>query len=119
MHFRLSKSCFLTFSLLFVMVSGIAACLSYVSVIDVRYAAKLAMTAVGLASGRILWLAAFPIIAAEVVNVIVENLIVDRYKRGKKEANQKLRAWYQRMQAAQREGRPFVEPPPGIAENGN
>ena len=76
------------------------------------------MAATGLASGRILWLAAFSIITVEVCNVIVEYLIVDRYKRGKKEADQKWRAWYERIQAAQREGRPFDEPPPSEGENG-
>ena len=39
----------------------------------------------GMASGRMLWLAAFSIITVEVSNVIVEYLIVDRYKRGKSE----------------------------------
>ena len=127
---RLFISYFVMFSLLFVLVSGTAAWLSYISVNDIRDAAELAMTAMGLASGRILWLAAFSIITVEVGNVIVEYLIVDRYKRGKeegkelgieqgikegiKENQKKWQAWYERMQAAQREGLPFDEPPPGV-----
>ena len=48
--------------------------------------------------------------------MIVEYWIVDRYKRGKKEGENnersRWRAWYERQQAAFREGRPFDEPPP-------
>ena len=119
---RLFISYFIVFSLLFVLVSGIAAWLSYIPVINIRDTAELAMAAVGLASGRILWLAAFSIITVEVGNVIVEYLIVDRYKRGlsrgRKETNEKWQDWYDRMQSAQREGRPFDEPPPGPADKG-
>ena len=125
---RLFAGYFVTFSLLFVLVSGFAAWLSYTPIYDVKDAADLAMTAMGLASGRILWLAAFSIITVEVSNVIVEYLIVDRYKRGKSEGikegiregakgeRSKWQAWYERQQAAQREGRPFDEPPPGYEE---
>lgn len=119
---RLFVSYFLTFSLLFILVSGTAAWLSYVPPIDIKDLAELTMTATGLASGRILWLAAFSIISVEVGNVIVEYLIVDRYKRGiskgTKEANQKWQAWYERMQTAQREGKTFDEPPPGTEGKG-
>jgi len=131
---RLFISYFIMFGLLFVLLSGIAVWLSYIPVYRVRDAVELAMTAIGLASGRILWLAAFSIIAVEVGNVIVEYLIVDRYKRGKeegkelgieqgiregiKENQKKWQAWYERMQAAQREGRPFDEPPPGTGGKG-
>ena len=115
---RLFISYFIVFSLLFVLVSGIAAWLSYIPVINIRDTAELAMAAVGLASGRILWLAAFSIITVEVGNVIVEYLIVDRYKRGKKAERKKWQEWYDRMQSAQREGRPFDEPPPGVEGNG-
>ena len=89
----------------------------------------------GFASARVLWLASFSIISVEVGNVIVEYLIVDRYKRGKKvgieegkkagikegKAGERSRwqTWYERMQAAQREGRAFDEPPPGDGEQEN
>ena len=114
---RLFISYFGMFSLLFVLVTGIAAWLSYTPVYNVRSAADLVMSAMGMASGRILWLAAFSIITVEVGNVIVEYLIVDRYKRGQKKERQKWQAWYERQQAAQREGRPFDEPPPGVADD--
>ena len=142
---RLFAGYFVTFSLLFVLVSGLAAWLSYTPIYDVRDAADLAMTAMGMASGRTLWLAAFSIIAVEVSNVIVEYLIVDRYKRGKSEGikegikegiregikegikegiregakgeRSKWQAWYERQQAAQREGLPFDEPPPGVPDD--
>ncbi len=115
---RLFISYSVVFSLLFLLVSGIAAWLSYIPIVNFRDATELAMTAMGVASGRILWLAAFSIITVEVGNVIVEYLIVDRYKRGRKEERKKWQAWYERMQAAQHEGRPFDEPPPGDGENG-
>jgi len=114
----LFASYFVTFSLLFVLLSGIAAWLTYMPVYGVRDAAELVTAAMGLASGRILWLAAFSIIAVEVGNVIVEYLIVDRFRRGQKAERQKWQAWYQRMQAAQREGKAFDEPPPGTEDNG-
>ncbi|MDE2780713.1 MAG: hypothetical protein OXI91_13710 [Chloroflexota bacterium] len=63
-------------------------------------------------------MAAFSIIAVEVGNVIVEYLIVDRFRRGQKAERQKWQAWYQRMQAAQREGKAFDEPPPGTEDKG-
>ena len=135
---RLFVSYFVTFSLLFVIVSGIAAWLSYTPVYDVKDAAVMAMTAMGLASGRILWLAAFSIITVEVGNMIAEYLIVERYRRAKAEGKKegikegkregiregaegersKWQAWYERQQAAQREGRPFDEPPPGVEDKG-
>ena len=119
---KLFAAYFVTFSLLFFLISGIAAWLAYAPIKNIRDASELAMTAMGMASGRILWLAAFSIISVEVGNMIVEYLIVDRYKRGlskgRKETNQKWQAWYERQQAAQREGLPFDEPPPGMEDKG-
>ena len=104
---RLFAGYFVTFSLLFVLVSGLAAWLSYTPIYDVRDAADLAMTAMGMASGRTLWLAAFSIIAVEVSNVIVEYLIVDRYKRGKSEGVKEGRAskWKESKKASGKEQR--------------
>ena len=39
--------------------------------------------------------------------------------RGKAQKDREWRAWYGRMQDAQREGRPLVEPPPHPPENRN
>ena len=39
--------------------------------------------------------------------------------RGKAQQDKEWRAWYGRMQDAQREGRPFSEPPPHPPENRN
>ena len=118
---KLFAGYFITFSLLFVLVTGVAAWLSYAPICNVRDAVELGMTAMGLASERILWLAAYSIITVEVGNMIVEYLIVDRFKRGKKVGEhgerQKWQGWYERMQAAQREGRPFDEPPPGVGDS--
>ena len=38
---------------------------------------------------------------------------------GRAKGHAEWRAWYERMQAAQREGRPFDEPPPSLPENRN
>lgn len=74
-----------TFSVLFLLLSGIAVWLSYAPIHNVRDVAELAMSAIGLASSRVLWLAAYSIITVAVGNMIVEYLVVDRYKRGKSE----------------------------------
>ena len=39
--------------------------------------------------------------------------------RGETRRDQEWRAWYERLQAAQREGQPFNEPPPASPENRN
>ena len=39
--------------------------------------------------------------------------------KGETRRDQEWRAWYERMQAAQREGQPFNEPPPAPPENRN
>ena len=118
---KLLKGYFVTFSALFLLVSGVAAWLTYTPITSIKGTAELAMSAMGLASERILWLAAFSIITVEVGNMIAEYLIVDRYKRAKKAGEEgersRWQAWYERMQAAQREGRPFDEPPPGQKED--
>ena len=56
--------------------------------------------------------------------MIVEYLIVDRYQRAKAEGRQEgieenqrhWQAWYERAQAARREGRPVDEPLPGVVD---
>ena len=52
--------------------------------------------------------------------MIAEHYIVNRYKKGllkgrskgRSDQHQQWLAWYERQQAAHREGRPFTEPPP-------
>ena len=115
---KLFVSYFILFSLLFILVTAVAAWLEYNQISNAKELAELVMAAMGVASGRVLWLAACSIIAVEVGNMIVEYLIVDRYKRGKKEVHREWKSWYERQQAAQREGRPFNEPPPAGPEDG-
>jgi hypothetical protein len=38
---------------------------------------------------------------------------------GQRELQQQWLAWYERQQAATREGRPFTEPPPGVPQRQN
>ena len=40
-------------------------------------------------------------------------------EKGRQELQQQWLAWYERMQAAQREGRPFDEPPPALLREKN
>ena len=113
---KLFMAYFWVFTALFILVTAFAAWLEYSQVTNLRQLAELVMAAMGVASGRVLWLAAFSFISAEVGNVIAEYIIVDRYKRGQRDNQAKWRAWYERQQAAFREGRPFDEPPPGEDE---
>ena len=123
---KLFVSYFWLFRLLFVGVSGAAVWLQWNGPDVLTGWVTTIMAAMGFASARVLWLAAFSIIAVEAGNVIVEYLILDRYKRGKEEGRQEgieenqrqWREWYERSQAAQREGLPFDEPPPGVEEKG-
>ncbi len=158
---RLLKAYFWLFSLLFVLVSGAAWWLELNRAAPGTDWATILMAAMGIASGRVIWLAAFSIISVEVIYVIAEYIIVDRYHRGfakgaegmeqaqqaaeqalaiaeqaKQEAEQakeelarirqdaeraeyenrwllhQWQGWYERQQAALRDGRPFTEPPP-------
>ena len=132
---KLLEAYFVLFSLLFTALTGVALWLESTPVSNSRQLTEVLTAAMGFASARVLWLASFSIISVEVGNVIVEYLIVDRYKRGKKvgieegkkagikegKAGERSRwqTWYERMQAAQREGRAFDEPPPGDGEQEN
>ncbi len=50
-------------------------------------------------------------------------LIPDRIRKlkaeGRQENQQQWMAWYERQQAAQRDGQPFTEPPPAIPPSKN
>jgi hypothetical protein len=65
-------------------------------------------------TANILNIAASAYVALE--GVMLAQWLRERDKRKQQEAidqvRQQWRAWYERMQAAQREGRPFDEPPP-------
>lgn len=55
---------------------------------------------------------------AKGVGFMLAELIVEKFKKrereiGREEERRDWQAWYQRQQAAQRDGRPFDEPPPG------
>ena len=109
---KLLAAYFWLFSLLFTGVSGVAVWLAWAKAAPGTDAATILMAAMGEASGRVIWLAAFSFITVEVGNVIAEYFIVNRYNRGRKEERRMWMAWYERQQAAQRDGVPFNEPPP-------
>ena len=110
---------FWLFSLLFVLVSVVSGWREWANAVAGAYWVDILLAAMGVASGRVLWLAAYSIITVEVVNMIAEYLIVNRYNRGLKDSHRKWQAWYERQQAAQREGLPFDEPPPAGPEGRN
>lgn len=189
---RLVKAYFWLFSLLFILISGASWWLEWTSAAAGTGWATVLMAAMGVAGGWVIWLAAFSIISVEVVYVIAEYIIVDRYRRGfakgaegieqvhqaaeqakqtaaqalaiaeqsqqdaaqaqqeAEQAKQELarirqeaelakqeaeraeyenrwllhqwQSWYERQQAALRDGRPFTEPPPSLPpfrRNGN
>lgn len=124
---KLLAAYFWLFSLLFAGVSGVAVWLEWAKAAPGTDAATILMAAMGEASGRVIWLAAFSFITVEVGNVIAEYFIVNRYNRGLAKGrqegmerhHQEWQAWYERQQAALRDGRPFNEPPPGVPQNKN
>ncbi len=69
-------------------------------------------------AGGVVYLAEKLINLARGVAYMVAELIVEKYKKRQWEAGRTAKqrewqAWYERQQAAFREGRPFTEPPPG------
>ena len=146
---KLVGAYFWLFSLLFTLVSGAVAWREWANAAAGTYLVDILLVALGVASGKVLWLAAFSIITVEVGYMIAEHYIVNRYKKGlskgrsegllkgrseglskgrseglskgRQDQHQQWLAWYERQQAAHREGRPFTEPPPAgpQGENGN
>ena len=124
---KLFVSYFVLFTLLFILISGVAVWLEWPqTVAGADWPARL-MAAIGVASARVLWLAAFSIITVEAGNMIAEYFIVEWRRKaearrkeaaargeatGRQEQHAEWLAWYQRQQAAFREGHSFNEPPP-------
>ena len=91
----------------------------------ITFLGKIAIVLGGFAvTGGVVYLAEKLINVAKEVAYLVAEIIVERYKKsqleagikiGREERQQAWQAWYQRQQSAQREGRPFTEPPPGYS----
>ena len=85
----------------------------------------LAIALSGLAvAGGVVYLVEKLINLAKEVAFMVAEYIVEKYKRHRWEAgataqHRLWQAWYERMQAAQREGHPFNEPPPSAPHEQN
>ena len=140
---KLVGAYFWLFSLLFTLVSGAVAWREWANAAAGTYIVDILLAALGVASGKVLWLAAFSIITVEVGYMIAEHYIVNRYKKGlskgrseglskgrseglskglskgRQDQHQQWLAWYERQQTAQREGRPFTEPPPAGPQGEN
>ncbi len=111
----------------FAAVIGIAAAIAILSVIVAPIGSKsgglpflaIALGGLGIAGG-VVYLAEKLINLAKGVGFMLAELIVEKFKKrereiGRKENQREWRAWYERQQAALREGRPFTEPPPGYS----
>ena len=89
---------------------------------DTRLATAIAI-AVGLASFTVVAIVT-SVIIVEGHAMLAERYFKERYERGRQKGREEeakvWRAWYERMRAAQAEGKPFDEPPPSLngADNG-
>ena len=89
---------------------------------DTRLATAIAI-AVGLASFTVVAIVT-SVIIVEGYAMLAERYFKERYERGRQKGREEeakvWRAWYERMRAAQAEGKPFDEPPPSLngADNG-
>ena len=111
----------------FAAVIGIAVAIAFLSVIVAPLDARddgltllaIALGGLGVAGG-IVYLAEKLINLAKGVGFMLAEFIVEKFKKREREIGQARerkawQAWYERMQAAQRDGRPFNEPPPGYS----
>ncbi len=133
----------IVYSLAFVVVIAVAAAIALLSIAVAPGNAKtgtLSLIAISLGglgvAGGVVYLAEKLISLAKGVAYMVAEIIVEKYKqhreeigrkKGRKEGRLEGRhegragerqawlAWYQRQQAARKEGREFTEPPPGLA----
>ena len=115
----------------FAAVIGFAAAIAWLSIIVAPMESKqrgltmLAIALGGLAvAGGVVYLAEKLIYLAKEVAFMVARYIVEKYEKhryeagmeaGRDEERQYWQAWYERQQAALRDGRPFDEPPPGYS----
>ena len=115
----------------FAVVMGVAVAIALLSVIVAPAGTKsggLAYLAVALGglgvAGGIVYLAEKLINLAKGAGYMLAELIVEKFKererrigeeRGRVKNQREWLAWYERQQAAQRDGRPFNEPPPGYS----
>ncbi len=121
---------FIVSGLLFVLFNGLYVWRGLVNAMPGTATADSILAALREASGMVPWIVLSTILLVEGRYMLVEQYLKARYykgvekgmevgeekgeEKGREEERQEWLAWYERMQAAQREGRPFDEPPPAL-----
>ena len=120
--------------LAFAAVTGIAVAVAWLSIVVAPIEPKqhgltllaIALGGLGVAGG-IVYLAEKLINLAKGVAFMLAEIIVEKFKKREREIGEQIGrgnerqawlAWYERQQAALRDGRPFDEPPPGYSADG-
>ena len=126
---------FIVSGLLFVLFNGLYVWRGLVNAVPGTATADSILAALREASGMVPWIVLSTILLVEGRYMLVEQYLKARYykgvekgmevgaekgeEKGRGEERQEWLAWYERMQAAQREGRPFDEPPPALLREKN
>ena len=122
---------FIVSGLLFVLFNGLYVWRGLVNAIPGTATADSILAALREASGMVPWIVLSTILLVEGRYMLVEQYLKARYykgveagmevgeEKGRQELQQQWLAWLERQQAAQREGRPFDEPPPAALPRKN
>ena len=114
---------FIVSGLLFVLFNGLYVWRGLVNAMPGTATADSILAALREASGMVPWIVLSTILLVEGRYMLVEQYLKARYykgvEKGRGEERQEWVAWYERMQAAQREDRPFDEPPPALPREKN
>ena len=126
---------FIVSGLLFVLFNGLYVWRGLVNAMPGTATADSILAALREASGMVPWIVLSTILLVEGRYMLVEQYLKARYykgvekgmevgaergeEKGRGEERQEWLAWYERMQAAQREGRTFDEPPPALLQEKN
>ena len=122
---------FIVSGLLFVLFNGLYVWRGLVNAIPGTATADSILAALREASGMVPWIVLSTILLVEGRYMLVEQYLKARYykgvekgmevgeEKGRQELQQQWLAWLERQQAAQREGRPFDEPPPALPREKN
>ena len=122
---------FIVSGLLFVLFNGLYVWRGLVNAMPGTATADSILAALREASGMVPWIVLSTILLVEGRYMLVEQYLKARYykgvekgmevgeEKGRGEERQQWLAWLERQQAAQREGRPFDEPPPAALSRKN
>ena len=114
---------FIVSGLLFVLFNGLYVWRGLVNAMPGTATADSILAALREASGMVPWIVLSTILLVEGRYMLVEQYLKARYYKGvaagRQELQQQWLAWLERQQAAQREGRPFDEPPPALLQEKN